>query len=199
MSAVRVVIVPAYGSRLMRRDLKAAVRTYTDPVQHALIAAAVTAPLVPRAGRGVLGTAVAASTVIDADHIVAARSPRVRHTTALAERPQTHSLLTAVLTGASVTAVAGPWHGWAAFAGLASHLLHDAGDRAAPTPLLWPFAPARQIGRRRQLAGTVLLTTASAAIGYAAGTASRRARARGPAAAGDELGAPSPRTAPARS
>jgi membrane-bound metal-dependent hydrolase YbcI (DUF457 family) len=150
-------------------------QTYTDPVQHALIAAAVTAPLVPRAGPGILGTAVAVSTVIDADHVVAARSPRVRDTTALAERPQTHSLLTAAATGAAVTAIGGPWHGWAAFAALASHLLHDAGDRAAPTPLLWPFAPARQIGRRRQLAGTVALTMASAAIAAAAaGKASRR-------------------------
>ena len=90
-----------------RRGLTAALRTYTDPVQHALIAAAVTAPLVPLAGRRVLGTAVAVSTLIDADHIVAARSPRVRHTTSLAERPQTHSLLTAAATGATVTASPG--------------------------------------------------------------------------------------------
>jgi membrane-bound metal-dependent hydrolase YbcI (DUF457 family) len=185
--------------RARRRDLADVLRTYTDPVQHALIAAAVTAPLVPRAGRGVLGTAVAVSTVIDADHIVAARSPRVRNTTSLAERPRTHSLVTAAATGATVTAVAGPWHGWAAFAGLASHLLHDAGDRAAPTPLLWPFAPARQIGRRRQLVGTVLLTTASAAIGYAAAAASARERAPDPADADDARAAASPQTTPFRS
>jgi membrane-bound metal-dependent hydrolase YbcI (DUF457 family) len=185
--------------RARRRGLASAVRTYTDPVQHALIAAAVTAPLVPLAGRRVLGTAVAVSTAIDVDHMVAARSPRVRHTTALAERPRTHSLLTAAATGATVTAFAGPWHGWAAFAGLASHLLHDAGDRAAPTPLLWPFAPARQIGRRRQLAGTVLLTTASAAIGYAAAAASARGRAPDPADGHAGRAAPWPRTAPARS
>ena len=176
-----------------------ALRTYTDPLQHALIAAAVTAPLVPRAGRGVLGTAVAVSTIIDVDHIVAARSPRVSHTTSLAQRPQSHSVLTAVVTGATVTVVAGPWHGWAAFAGLVSHLLHDAGDQAAPTPLLWPFAPARQIGRRRQLAGTVLLTTASAAIAYAAAAASARGPAPDPADAHDGREAAWPRTAPARS
>ena len=181
------------------RDLADVVRIYTDPLQHALIAAAVTAPLVPRAGRGVLGTAVAVSTVIDADHIVAARSARVRDTTALAQRPRTHSLLTAAATGATVTAVAGPWHGWAAFAGLVSHLLHDAGDRTAPTPLLWPFAPARQIGRRRQLAATVLLTTASAAIAYAAAAASARERAPGPADADDGRAALWPRTTSARS
>jgi hypothetical protein len=185
--------------RAPRRDLADAVRTYTDPLQHALIAAAVTAPLVPRAGRGVLGTAVAVSTVIDVDHIVAARSPRVRDTTSLAERPQSHSVLAAAVTGATMTVVAGPWHGWAAFAGLVSHLLHDAGDRAAPTPLLWPFAPARQIGRRRQLAGTVLLTTASAVIAYAAAAASARERAPGPVDADDEPAAAWRQTTPSRS
>jgi hypothetical protein len=64
--------------------------------------------------------------------------------------------------------VAGPLHGWAWVAGLTSHLLHDAGDRAAPTPLLWPFAPARQIGRRRQAAGTALLLASSALLSRAA-------------------------------
>ncbi len=147
---------------------RAALRIYSDPFQHALIAAAVVAPLVPRAGRRVLATAVGVAIAIDVDHVVAARSARVRDTTALPERPRTHSLLTAFTTGALVTAVAGPLHGWAAFGGLASHLLHDAGDRAAPTPLLWPFAPARQIGRRRQIAGTTLLTMVSTAIGRAA-------------------------------
>jgi membrane-bound metal-dependent hydrolase YbcI (DUF457 family) len=191
--------MPFTRRRARRRDFSGAVLTYTDPLQHALIAAAVTAPLVPRAGRRVLGTAIAVSTIIDADHIVAARSPRITHTTALAERPRTHSLLAAAATGATVTAVAGPWHGWAAFAGLVSHLLHDAGDQAAPTPLLWPFAPARQLGRRRQLAGTVLLTTASAMIAHAAAAASSRERARGPADAHDGPAAAWPRTAPSRS
>src|SRR4051812_22235994 len=94
-------------TRPARRDLISAVRTYTDPVQHALIASAVTAPVVPYAGRRVLRTAVVVSTVIDVDHIVAARSPRVRHTTSLAERPLTHSLVVAAATGATVTAVVG--------------------------------------------------------------------------------------------
>ena len=79
-------------------------------------------------------------------------------------RTRTHSLVTTLGTGAVVTAAAGPLHGWAAFAGLTSHLLHDAGDRAAPTPLLWPFAPARQIGRGRQLAGTALLALGSVLV-----------------------------------
>jgi membrane-bound metal-dependent hydrolase YbcI (DUF457 family) len=151
--------------RTRRAALARAVRIYTDPLQHALIAAGVVAPLVPRGGRRVVVTAVGVALAIDVDHIVAARSVRVRDTTALPERPQTHSLVTAVTAGAIVSALAGPVQGWAAFGGLASHLLHDAGDHAAPTPLLWPFAPARQIGRRRQLAGTTLLTMASTAIG----------------------------------
>ena len=146
-------------------------RVYSDPLQHAGIAAAVAAPLAVRAGRRVLGTAVLAALVIDVDHAVAARSVRTREMTALAERPPTHSLLMAAAAGGLVAAAAGPVHGWAAFAGLASHLLHDAGDRAAPTPLLWPFRPARQLGRRRQLAGTLMLTIGSAAVGAARGRA----------------------------
>jgi membrane-bound metal-dependent hydrolase YbcI (DUF457 family) len=175
-----------------------AARIYTDPLQHALIAAAVAAPLVPRAGRRVLVTAVLGATAIDVDHVVAARSARVRRTTALPERPQTHSLLTALTAGAVVSAAAGPLHGWAAFGGVASHLLHDAGDRAAPTPLLWPFAPARQIGRRRQLAGTTLLTMASTAIARTA-PASAREPARGAADGGGGRAAPWRRRASTRS
>jgi len=153
----------------------ARLRVYSDPLQHAAIAAAVVAP-VARARPRVIATAVGAALAIDIDHAVAARSIRPRHTTALDQRPRTHSLVTAVTAGTIVTAAAGPLHGWAAFAGLASHLLHDAGDRAAPTPVLWPWRPARQLGRRRQLAGSALLTMASAVIARAAAT---RARPRG--------------------
>ncbi len=139
-------------------------RVYSDPLQHALIATAVAAPLVPRAGRRVVVTAVAAAIVIDVDHAVAARSLRLRAITSLATRPRSHSLVTALGAGAVVGVAAGPLHGWAAFGGLASHLLHDAGDRAAPTPVLWPFSSARQLGRRRQLAGTMLLVLGSVAV-----------------------------------
>lgn len=147
-------------------------RTYSDPLQHALLAAAVAAPLVPRAGRGVLASAIAPALAIDVDHAVAARSLRVSRTTALATRPRTHSLVTALATGAVLAAAAGPVHGWAAFSGLGSHLLHDAGDRAAPTPLLWPFAGAHQLGRRVQLAGTVALLLGSVAVSRAAAASS---------------------------
>jgi membrane-bound metal-dependent hydrolase YbcI (DUF457 family) len=163
------------------------IRIYSDPLQHGLIAAIVAAPLVPRAGGRPVATAVAAAAVIDIDHAIAARSLRPSRTTALSTRPRSHSLLSALTAGAIVAVASGPVHGWAAFGGLASHLMHDAGDRAAPTPLLWPFAPARQIGRRRQLAGTALLTLGSVLVSRAAATASRD-----PSAAGSGGAAASP-------
>jgi membrane-bound metal-dependent hydrolase YbcI (DUF457 family) len=180
---------------MTRHDLAWRVRVYSDPLQHAAIAAVVVAPLAARTDRRVFATAVAAALVIDVDHAVAARSLRPSHTTALARRPPSHSLLAAAGAGALVAAAAGPAHGWAAFAALGSHLLHDAGDDAAPTPVLWPWRPARQLGRRTQVAGTLALTTASALAGSAA------ARARSRAAAGShgaDAGA-SPRTASTRS
>jgi hypothetical protein len=165
---------------------------YSDPLQHAAIAAAVAAPLVPRAGPRVVATAVAAATVIDVDHAVAARSLRVRSMTALTTRPRSHSLLTALGAGAVVGAAAGPLYGWAAFGGLASHLLHDAGDGAASTPVLWPFRPARQLGRRRQVVGTSLLLLGSAAISWATAGASPSSSAPG---ADGAVAASRPRTA----
>ena len=155
-----------------QRDTLSRVQIYTDPLQHALIAAAVAAPLVPRAGRRAILTAVTAAIVIDVDHAVAARSLRVRDTTSLATRPRSHSLLTALGAGSLVAAAAGPLHGWAAFGGLTSHLMHDAGDRAAPTPVLWPLAPARQLGRRWQVAATTVLALGSVAVSRAAAGAS---------------------------
>jgi len=143
------------------------VQIYTDPLQHALIASLVVAPLVRPAGPRVFATAVAAALAIAIDHAVAARSVRVRDTTALSTRPRTHSLLTALGAGVAVTRAAGPVHGWATFGALASHLLHDAGDHAAPTPVLWPLKPARQLGRRVQIAGTAALVLASLAISRA--------------------------------
>jgi LexA-binding, inner membrane-associated putative hydrolase len=156
-------------------------QTYSDPLQHALIAATVLAPL----GLGCVTTAVSAALAIDVDHAVAARSVRVRHTTALALRPRSHSLVTAAGAAALIGARRGPLHGWAAFAGLASHFLHDAGDNGAPTPMFWPFAPARQLGRRWQLVGTAALALGSLAIrrATAAGSSSHDCGRDGGAAA----------------
>jgi len=172
------------------RHALALARVYTDPLQHAAIAAAVAAPLVPRSGRAVLLTAVLPALAIDLDHAVAARSLRVRATTSLATRPRTHSLVVALGVGAIAGAAAGPAHGWAAFGGLASHLFHDAGDAAAPTPLLWPFAPARQVGRRRQLAATAALVAGSVAVSRA-----MAGPCRGRSGAGGGGAAARPRTA----
>jgi LexA-binding, inner membrane-associated putative hydrolase len=156
-----------------RMTLRRRVQVYSDPLVHALLAAGVAAPLVPRAGRGPLLTAVAAASLIDLDHPVAARSLRLGAWTSMRERPRTHSFVVAAGTGALVAVAAGPVHGWAAFGGLASHLLHDSGDDSAPTPLLWPRAPARQLGRRRQLAGTALLVLGSLAVSRASAASPR--------------------------
>ena len=128
-----------------------------DPFAHALLAAAVVAPL----GRDAMRTAVVAGTVIDVDHAVAARSASPRAMLGLPTRPASHTLLAAAAAGAAGTVAGGRVHGWAAFAGLASHLLRDASDDAAPTPLLWPWAAPRQIGRRWASAGVAALALGS--------------------------------------
>ena len=141
-------------------------RLYSDPLQHALIAAFVAAPL----GRRAATAAGAAAVVIDVDHAIAARSVKVHALTGLDTRPRTHSLVAALAAGALVGR-RDRAQGWATFSGLVSHLLHDAGDTAAPTPILWPVRPARQLGRRAQLLGTAALFAISCAY---AGTARRR-------------------------
>lgn len=131
-----------------------------DPLVHALLAAAVVAPL----GRRAMATAVVAGTLIDVDHVVAARSARPGALLGLEFRPRSHALLGTLAAAALGTAAGGPLNGWAAFAGLASHLLRDASDDAAPTPLLWPFRPPRQIGRAPAAAGVAALAVASWAL-----------------------------------
>jgi hypothetical protein len=153
-----------------RRYLLAA----ADPLVHAALAAAVVAPL----GRRPMLTAVAAGTLIDVDHAVAARSAWPSAMLALRTRPRSHALLATVAAAALGTAAGGPTHGWAAFAGLTSHLLRDASDDAAPTPLLWPLRPARQIGRAPAAAGVAALALGSWAISR------RAARGAGPTSAG---------------
>jgi hypothetical protein len=132
----------------------------SDPLAHALLAAGVAAPL----GGAAVRTAVAAGTLIDVDHAVAARSLRIEPMLSLPVRPRSHALGVAVALGGVVVAIGGPRHGWAAFAGLTSHLLRDASDEQAPTPLLWPLAAPRQIGRRAAVAGVAALALGSWAI-----------------------------------
>ena len=135
-----------------------------DPLLHAALAAAVVAPLVPRAGTGPVYAAVAAGTLIDLDHPVAARSLRMEANLSMPVRPPTHCLLVALGAAAAGLAAGGPVYGWAAFGGVASHLLRDAGDTNAPTPLLWPWAPARQIGAAWATAGSAALALGSWAV-----------------------------------
>ena len=135
-----------------RRHLEAG----ADPFVHALLAAAVVAPL----GRRPMLTAVVAGTLIDVDHAIAARSARPSAMLTLRTRPRSHTLLATLAAAAVGTAAGGPVHGWAGFAGLASHLLRDASDDAAATPLLWPFGPPRQIGRTPGGVGVAALRSA---------------------------------------
>ncbi|HWM08119.1 MAG TPA: metal-dependent hydrolase [Solirubrobacteraceae bacterium] len=162
-----------------RRYLVAA----ADPFAHALLAAAVTAPL----GRRAMATAVIAGTAIDVDHPIAARSLRPSAMLTLATRPRSHALLVTAAAGAAGLVAGGPVHGWAAFAGLGSHLLRDASDDAAPTPLLWPVRPPRQIPRAVAASGIAALALGSWAI-------SRRPRPLSRGCAGGAGTAP-PRTA----
>jgi hypothetical protein len=150
------------------------VEACSDPLLHALVAAAVAAPLT-RGGRGPLLTAVAAGVLIDLDHPVAARSWRLEAMLSLDARPRSHSAVVAAATGAVAAAAAGPLHGWAAFGGLLSHILRDAADGTAPTPLLWPRRTPSAFPPAVFWAGTAGLAAGSWAISRA--SAARRARA----------------------
>jgi hypothetical protein len=173
--------------RLATRRL---VRAGSDPLVHALLAAAVVAPL----GRGPMLTAVAAGTLIDVDHPIAARSIRPAAMISLPARPLSHNLLATIGAGAVGALGGGPVHGWAAFAGLASHLLRDASGDGAPTPLLWPWSPPRRIGRGWAIAGIAALAGASCALSRAAACAAPCADGADGAGAGTP-----PRTASSRS
>jgi hypothetical protein len=146
-----------------RRHLIAA----ADPLAHALLAAAVAAPL----GRRAVVTAVVAGTAIDVDHIVAARSLRPSAMLTMATRPRSHALLATAVAATAGAVAGGPVHGWAAFAGLGSHLLRDASDTGAPTPLLWPLRPARQIPRTWAAAGVAALALGSFVLARRTSTA----------------------------
>ena len=164
---------------------------YSDPLAHGLVAAAVVLPLVPRFGRRPLLSAVAAALAIDLDHPVAARSLRLAPMVSMQARPPTHNLLSALAAGGVGAVAGGAVHGWAAFAGLSSHLLYDSADSAAPTPLLWPLRPPRQLGCARAGAGLAALTVGSWLLSRA------ESGATGPAAAapGGGGGSTPPRTA----
>lgn len=147
-----------------RRVLKAG----ADPLAHGLLAGAVAAPLARGRGRGPVVTAVVAGTLIDVDHVVAARSLRPVRWLTLGGRPRAHTMTLAVAMGGIAAAVGGPAHGWAAFGGLASHLLRDASD-AGGTPILWPVSGRRQIPRSAYAAGVAGLAVGSWLVSRASG------------------------------
>lgn len=136
------------------------IRACSDPFAHGLLAGAVAAPLHRSAGRGPVMTAVLAGTLIDVDHLVAARSLRPITWITLGGRPRAHTLLLAVGAGGAAGLLGGPAHGWAAFGGVASHLLRDASDRSG-APILWPLSGRRHIPRSAYGAGIAGLAVGS--------------------------------------
>ena len=136
-----------------RRTLRAC----ADPFAHGLLAGAVAAPLAQTKGRGPLVTAVVAGTVIDLDHVVAARSLRpVAWWTLGGGRPRAHTLVLAVGLGGVAAVVAGPV---ARVGGLRRPGLAPAARRqrrrrhADPVAALGPAAdPARGLRRRHRRA-----------------------------------------------
>jgi membrane-bound metal-dependent hydrolase YbcI (DUF457 family) len=144
------------------------VRSCSDPFAHGLLAGAVAAPLARGAGRGPVLTAVVAGTLIDVDHLVAARSLRPITWITLGGRPRAHTLLLAVGAGGVAGLLGGRAHGWAAFGGLASHLLRDASDRGG-TPILWPLSGRRHIPRAAYAAGIAGLALGSWLVSRSSG------------------------------
>lgn len=149
-------------------------RAAADPLWHAALAAAVVTPLVLAGGRRPLVVAVAAGTLIDVDHALAARSLRVDAWLSLDRRPPSHNVWAAVLAGGVAGRAGGAYTGWAAFGGLASHLLRDAAD-GSRTPILWPLHPTEHISHRAYAAGVLALLAGSGLVAHGRGT--RRAAA----------------------
>jgi len=106
---------------------------------HVAAAAACSLWLVPAWGFRALGASVAAGTLIDIDHAIAAGSIDPARMMALGARPPTHSLAGVSLIAVVVMAVFGWRPGYAAFAGGISHIIMDAS--AAPgVPLFAPWS-----------------------------------------------------------
>jgi len=92
----------------------------------------------PRWGWRPTVAAILAASLIDVDHAIAARSVLPAHLMALAARPAGHSLLGVLLAAGVGTALGGPRIGYAAAAGLLTHIARDA--QAPPgVPLLVPW------------------------------------------------------------
>jgi hypothetical protein len=131
-----------------------------DSPIHALLALLVVSPLFKHSffQRNLLGWIAVAglsATLIDLDHIVAARSFSLVEITQLPARPGTHTLLFAL--GCSLVALLLTRRrlvGWLIFAVLASHVLRDASTGA--TYFLWPL-PFDQLPIPAYYAAQILL------------------------------------------
>jgi membrane-bound metal-dependent hydrolase YbcI (DUF457 family) len=106
---------------------------------HIAAAVACTLWLVPAWGLRALLVSIAAATLIDVDHAIAAGSVDPARMMALGARPPTHSLAGVSLLGVLVLALFGWRAGFAAFAGATTHIVLDA--NAPPgVPLLAPWS-----------------------------------------------------------
>ncbi|HEX4188597.1 MAG TPA: metal-dependent hydrolase [Solirubrobacteraceae bacterium] len=132
---------------------------------HGLIGVAVIWPILRRSERRRLYTALvfAGASLIDLDHIVVAGSLSPHSLETLSGRPETHSLIVAVLVGVMAFALSRrPLLGWCAVALVTSHLLFDAAGGG--TPLLAPLAQTRGIPWLLCPLGIALLWLASAIL-----------------------------------
>lgn len=109
-----------------------------DEIAHASVALVCALPLAPRWGYRPLLVTVLAATLIDVDHAVAARSLDPLPMMQLGARPGTHSLAGAMLVGILVGALLDAPAGYAAFVGVASHIVRDA-DGPPGVPMFAPF------------------------------------------------------------
>jgi membrane-bound metal-dependent hydrolase YbcI (DUF457 family) len=109
-----------------------------DMVGHGAAAGLFTVGLLPRFGARPVLSAIAAGTLIDFDHAVAAGSLDPLRMASLDARPPTHSLVTALVLGVLTWRLIGAAAGYAVSAGIVAHLLGDAVEQAG-APLLFPF------------------------------------------------------------
>lgn len=131
-----------------------------DSCFHGVVAALVVLPGAFLSGQErnqILGTCVLAAMVIDLDHFVAAGSLRLEAATTLDCRPWSHSLTAVVAVAFAIRWwIREPAIGAAVLAGLASHVLRDAGGGGC-TPIFWP-AEIYHVPYWSYVLGTLLLS-----------------------------------------
>ena len=139
VAAVAVVAAADLALRLL--DPPYVVVGLIDEPAHLATAALVLAAWPGRLPRGVVGAALAASVLIDVDHLPGALGSDV--VTQDAPRPYSHSLVTplALLAAAALAGGRARLVAAGAALGVACHLLRDLGG-APGVPLAWPLSTA---------------------------------------------------------